>query len=178
MRQIELNLNAANTPERVLRAKRDGALVAVMVFGALRESEAAALLRPDIELGERKGRLLVRLGKGEKSRPIPLNGEARRWLAEWLKVCPTDQVFDLTTRAIQKRIALIGAQAAIEELTPHRLRHTCLKRMVDGGAQLTAAQKIAGHAKIETTARYAMAGWADLEEAVEGVILGKSKRGA
>lgn len=178
MRQLEINLNAANTQGRRDRAVRDAALVAVMVFGGLRESEAAALLAMDVTLSERAGKLSVRLSKGEKSREVPLNSEARRWLGAWLAILKPENgvtpVFEISTRMIQDRVADLGKEAGISELTPHRLRHTCAKRMIDGGAQLTAVQKILGHAKLETTARYTMAGWEDLESAVEGGISGRA----
>lgn len=185
MRQLELNLNAANTGQRRERALRDGGLVALMVFAGLRVSEVCALQAGDVALSEKRGRVTVRLGKGEKQRIVPLNSEARRWLGEWLKACgeiaktrilfPNYDAGPLTMRAIEKRLAQIGTQAGVKELTPHRLRHTCAKRLIDSGTPLTVVQRILGHATIETTARYAMAGWEDIEEAVEGITLGKRR---
>ena len=187
MRQLEINVNAANTPARRQRALRDAALVGVMAFAGLRESEAAALTLEDVQLSPRSGSVVVRHGKGGSRRSIPLSSEARRILSAWLDVRPRsgcvrpaagnhlfiDESGDaLSTRAIQKRIRALGAAAAVEGLTPHRLRHTCAKRMVDAGRQLTEVRQVLGHAKIETTCRYAQAGWEDLEAAVESVHLG------
>lgn len=188
MRQLELNLNMANTPARKERACRDGAVMALLTNAGLRVSEVCDLQVGDIELSDKRGRVTVRLGKGQKQREIPLNSEARSWLSTWLKyhgqmkreciLFPNYDGTQLTTRAVEKRVAQIGAQAGVIGLIPHRLRHTCAKRMIDSGAPLTAVQRVLGHSKIETTARYAMAGWEDIEEAVEGVILGKSRRTA
>lgn len=186
IRQLEINLNAANTPTRKARAIRDGALVALLTNAGLRVSEVCALWKSDVDLSSKRGKVTVRLGKGQKQREIPLNSEARRWLAEWLKVrgeSPGSDYFfpsyndqELTIRAVEKRVTQISDQAGVIALTPHRLRHTCAKRMIDSGAQLTAVQRVLGHSKIETTARYAMAGWEDIEEAVEGIVLGKARR--
>ena len=74
----------------------------------------------------------------------------------------------MTTRTVQRVVAEIGRLAGLE-VSPHDLRHTCLKRMVDAGTPLTVVQKIAGHKKLETTARYIKPGWGDLEKAVERV---------
>ena len=179
MRQVEINQHAANTARRKRLALRDAALVAVMAYAGLREGEACGLRTEDVELGARRGRITVRLGKGQKSREVPVSADLRRWLSAWLAEGPGELVFeDISTRAVQKRVAELGAQAGIEGLTPHRLRHSCAKRMLDGGAQLGAVQKILGHAKLETTARYTQPGWEDLEEAVDGVALGKIRKGA
>jgi integrase/recombinase XerC len=188
MRQLEVNLNAANTPARQARAVRDGALIALLTNAGLRVSEACELRKSDVELSGKRGKVTIRLGKGQKQREIPLNGEARRWVSEWLKMCadtpldgylfPNYDEGQLSTRAVEKRTAELSEQAGVAGLTPHRLRHTCAKRMIDSGAPLTAVQRVLGHSKIETTARYAMAGWEDIEEAVEGITLGKNRRAA
>lgn len=181
MRQVELDVNGANTPLRRWRAIRDAAAVSVMVFAGLREAELVALLCSDVKISERKGLVVVRMGKGQKYREIPLNTEARRALGQWLEVRPSgmgalfvdESGHSLTTGAIQARVDSIGAAAKIDDLSPHRLRHTAAKRMLDAGRPLTEIQKILGHAKLSTTAKYLLAGWEDLEEAVEAIGQGK-----
>ena len=82
-------------------------------------------------------------------------------------------LFDVDVRQAQKMVGALGERAKVEDLTPHALRHTCAKRMVDAGRPLTEIQKILGHEKLETTARYCQPGWEDLERAVESIILGE-----
>jgi len=74
----------------------------------------------------------------------------------------------LTTRQVQRVVAEIGRQAGIE-LTPHMLRHTFAKRLVDNGSPLTVAQKLLGHSRLDTTSRYVKPGWDDLARAVESL---------
>mgnify|MGYP007100060557 CR=1 FL=1 len=187
MRRLEIEINAANTDLRRWRAIRDQAMVMVMAHAGVREGELVALTVADVQLGERAGRLVVRLGKGQKRREIPLNREARRAIGAWLEARAAAEISGawlfvderscpLSTRAVQKRVAALGAAAGVAELTPHRLRHTCAKRMIDAGRALTEVQLILGHARIETTARYTQAGWEDLEEAVESVGYGKARK--
>lgn len=64
--------------------KRNLALVMLLLQTGLRIGECAALNLEDIEFGEKAGKLLVRSGKGNKSRIIPLNGSARQALADYL----------------------------------------------------------------------------------------------
>lgn len=183
VRYLENSVNQANTPRRKDRATRDWAMAAVMLYAGLRVEEVASLLVEDLTLSDRKGRILVRRGKGDKAREVPLNSEARRALTAWLGVQLADPSADaslfssdsgdrITTRAIEKRITSIGEAAKIANLHPHRLRHTCAKRMIDSGVPITVVQKILGHARIQTTARYTQPGWEDLEQAVEAGTLG------
>lgn len=182
LRQMELGVAQASTPARRWRALRDSALVGVMLFAGLRVDEAANLRVADVVLGERSGKVVVRLGKGDKRREVPLCREARRLLGLYLTHNPSperkgesaffvdDDGMALSVRGIQKRVARLGAACGLAELTPHMLRHTCAKRMVDGGRPITEVQLILGHAKIETTARYCQPGWGDLERAVETIF--------
>ncbi len=183
MRSLEGAVNGASTELRKWRAVRDGAMVALMVFAGLRVAEAAALALGDVELSERKGKVIVRLGKGQKYREVPLGAEARRWLGAWLDVHPGGEWLfvdeagrPVSARAMQKRVMAIGVAARIEGLSPHDLRHTCAKRMVDAGRPLTEVARILGHAKLTTTARYTQPGWGDLEDAVESIGLGRTMR--
>ena len=170
---MELDLASANTDLRLARAKRDGALVAVMVYGGLRVDEACSLSKKDVQITERRGRLVVLRGKGDKYREVPLNSEARHWLSEWMAVGGNGStLFEVDVRMAEKIVKGIKERAGVNELTPHGLRHTCAKRMVDAGRPLTEVKEILGHEKLETTARYCLPGWEDLEGAVESIMLG------
>lgn len=63
---------------------RDLALVTLLLQTGLRVSEACKLALEDIDLGERKGLLRIREGKGQKERVVPLNSDARRALQVYL----------------------------------------------------------------------------------------------
>ena len=51
-------------------------------------------------------------------------------------------------------------------VTPHMLRHSLAKRMLERGAQLTEIQRILGHSRLETTARYVTPSEEDLRVAL------------
>ncbi len=168
---MERGINAADTEQRRALAVRDAAMVGLMLFAALREAEVCALRVEDIQIGERKGSVWVR-GKGEKGRRVPLAREGRELLRLHLAGRADGSAFGVTTRAVQRRVAALGAAAGIEGLTPHRLRHTCAKRMVDAGVNLGIVKEILGHARLDTTLIYTAPGAEDLERAVELVALG------
>jgi len=62
---------------------REYAIVMLMLQTGVRIGECAALCWGDITLGERRGDLLVRSGKGRKARTIPLTLSARQALATY-----------------------------------------------------------------------------------------------
>ncbi|MHB0964838.1 MAG: tyrosine-type recombinase/integrase [Bellilinea sp.] len=179
MRQVERLVNGATTEHWRRQAARDQAMIALMRYCGLRVGELVALDLGDVILGERSGRIVVRRGKGDKRRTVPMNSEARRALGYWLALRGIGQsgepVFSgkgtarLTTRSVERRVAEIGRLAGLE-LTPHRMRHTFCKGLIDAGEPVTVAQRLAGHARSETTKRYILPGWDDLAAAVEKLI--------
>src|SRR5205814_572283 len=64
---------------------RDQALACLLFYTGLRLSECAALNVDDILISARKGMVIVRSGKGDKYREVPLNAEVRKILKDWLK---------------------------------------------------------------------------------------------
>lgn len=178
-RTIERMVNAPrpNTEAARLMAMRDAAMAALMLWAGLREHEVAQLDLSDLVIGERKGRVIVRNGKGNKRREIPLNTEALRAIATWCTARGGEPgaLFSgksggrITEKGIQDRVRVIRSAAGLDEdVTPHALRHTFAKRMVDAGVQIGTVQKLLGHSRLETTLAYTKPGWKDLEKAVEG----------
>jgi site-specific recombinase XerD len=55
----------------------------------------------------------------------------------------------------------------LNALTPHVLRHTCAKRLLDAGAPLTEVAEILGHEDLDITRRYTQPSVADLQRVVD-----------
>lgn len=175
VRQMELAVNGATTDHWRWQAVRDQAIVTLMLHAGLREAEVCALDWDDVTISERKGRVIVRRGKGDKRREIPLNVEARRAIRLWREISDgAGAMFvgkgggRISTRLVQNRVKVLRTAAGLgDEATPHALRHTFAKRLLDGGAPLTVVSKLLGHSRLETTARYVQPGWDDFEQGVE-----------
>jgi integrase len=177
IRWMEHAVDHANTDQQRDDARRNVAMLGLMLFAALREGEVVALRAADIKISERKGKVIIRSGKGGKYGEVPLSLEAREALKPYLSIYPGDGnggfLFMISTRQVQNIVADIGREAQVDDLTPHRFRHTAIKRMLDAGKDPIAVQAIARHAKFSTTLGYAKPGWEDMERAVEGVSMGR-----
>jgi site-specific recombinase XerD len=152
--------------------------VVLMLFTALRLSEAVALDLDDVQVTGRKGRVVVRSGKGDLLREVPLNPLVRQVLDEWLTeraaiATPGEQaVFlsragpRLSIRAADSVVRKVAGMAGLE-LSAHVLRHTCLTGLVRRGTDLVTVAELAGHSRVETTRRYSLPSEADRQQAVD-----------
>lgn len=173
------------TAARRVRALRDRAICAVMLYAGLREMEVANLQMADLALTERRGMVTVRRGKGDKRRQVPVADVGlRKILRRWLEargdgdgyLFPNETGGRLSERSIQELVGKIGERCGVDDLRAHRLRHTFGKRMADAGVALQTIAALMGHSSLEVTRRYVQPGEEDLVEAVELVSLGKHGR--
>jgi integrase/recombinase XerC len=126
-------LDAAGKPERNLPglAERDQLVLRALVTTGLRRSELCALEWRDLELDGRKKSLLVRHGKGDKSRsqPIPARlARELRTLRDARQPTPTDPVFcGLNGGRLQETILadIIRRAATRAGIEKHVTAHTC-----------------------------------------------------
>ena len=149
----------------------------LMLFTALRISEAVALDVDDVRITTRKGVLAV-MGKGEMQREVPLNALVRQVLDEWLEqrsvlaregeraLWISRTGGRLSARSADRDVRMVAAGAGLE-LSAHTLRHTCLTGLVRRGNDLVMVAELAGHQKLETTRRYTLPSAADRQRAVE-----------
>lgn len=147
--------------------RRDRAVLEVLYATALRRAELVALDVADLDLAE--GTVLVRNGKGGRSRIVPLGEPAthvlvdylRKTRGRWLRQRGTTALFLAATgRRISKAtIGMIVRQAAKTaeldgRITPHSLRHAMATHMLRAGADVRHVQELLGHADITTTEIY------------------------
>jgi len=158
---------------------RNWAAVTLMLQAGLRVEEAALCDVGDITLNERSGSVLIRSGKGDKERSVPLNLVARNALRAWLDLRPatvsaalfTGKETDrLTTRSLQRIVEELGRQIGVPDLTPHWLRYTFAKRLEVSSITIEQIRDLLGHRSIETTRRYLRSSAEELQSAVEGMM--------
>jgi integrase/recombinase XerC len=151
----------ADTPQWVIA--RDRAVLLLLYGCGLRISEALNLSRRDAPLDDDT---LNVLGKGGKTRLVPVLPLAREAVRQYLDLCPkplgpADPLFvgvkggRLKPRIIQLLIArLRGALGLPQNATPHALRHSFATHLLSSGADLRSIQELLGHASLSTTQIY------------------------
>lgn len=177
-RTAETDMQNARTEPAKRWAQRDYALIMLLLNTGLRAGEVCALTVGDITLSDRKGQVMVRSGKGTKQRLLPLNQPVREALSGWLKLRPASpktQVFlgqrgDALTESALRRILDALSRRADVDASPHTLRHTFGKRLVDNGITLEKVATLMGHSNLNTTRIYITPGQQDLERAVETLV--------
>ena len=161
---------------------RDRAIVTLLLYTAVRLHELVALDVDDVSTSARKGLLIVRSGKGDVYREIPLNRPCRDAVDVWTKqrrsvaeereralfIGPRGG--RLTPRSIDRVVRSVAGRAGLE-LSPHTLRHTCVTNLVRGGNDLVLVAELAGHRRLETTRRYSLPSAADRQAAMEALEL-------
>jgi site-specific recombinase XerD len=142
------------------------AVLAVLIFGGLRRQELLDLRVSDIDLSE--GRILVRNGKGSKSRSVYVCDDGKAALAEWITLravmgCRHDYLFVTDARrrmgdqGLDRMLDEVRAMADLadrEYIKPHTIRHGCATRLLQNGADLRSIQQFLGHSDLKTTAIY------------------------
>jgi site-specific recombinase XerD len=174
LREIEKEKNA-------FKLVRDLAIAQMMMQAGCRVEEVANLELRDIEVNCRSGNVIIRHGKRDKYREVPLNKDAREAIKDYLKVRENHKYKDsqflfvserspkMTVRAIQHLIEKYGESAKIEGLTSHILRHTFCHNLIAAKEGIEKVAILAGHSSLESTRIYTVPGKKELQDAVEKI---------
>jgi site-specific recombinase XerD len=159
---------------------RDCAMFALMYACGLRRAEVVALDLADYNASD--GALMIRKGKGNKSRVVYVQDGARQWLAKWLKMRgdTSGALFvpilksgaietqrRLTTQAVWYILQQRAKQAKVKDVSPHDLRRSFVSDLLDRGADVGVVSRLAGHANVQTTLRYDRRGEVVKRQAVQ-----------
>ncbi|MBP5443202.1 MAG: tyrosine-type recombinase/integrase [Treponema sp.] len=170
-------------PEKkeLLWEKRDKALFEMLYSSGCRVGEIANLCITDLTADHSSA---VVVGKGQKSRRVFFEEDARKALDAYLKDrderfpeasmrggATVEQVFlsqkglPLTEHGIWYIVSrYTGAEGSGRHLSPHAFRHTFATAMLSGGADIRSVQEMLGHSSISTTQRYTHVTTARLKE--------------
>jgi integrase/recombinase XerC len=147
---------------------RDKAIMELFYSSGLRLAELVGLDLTDVDLADRTARVL---GKGAKTRIVPIGTHAvnalRAWLAARTPLLEARRVADhaalfigrggrrLTARAVQLRVASWARRQGIElHVHPHMFRHSFATHLLESSGDLRGVQELLGHADIGTTQVY------------------------
>jgi site-specific recombinase XerD len=135
-----------------------------MLRCGLRVEEVVNLHLDDLDF--RRGKIVVRCGKGGKGRVVYMSPDAHRALTEYLKRRPKSRAKALflvgkgtlkgkpiSVRGIQKRMEFYGKRSGLRA-SCHQLRHTMATQLLNADTDLVVVQDLLGHSRIATTQRY------------------------
>ena len=141
---------------------RDLAIVEIMYSSGLRVSETANINLDDFE--EEMTFLRV-LGKGSKTRLVPLGRYAVNAINNWIKERSkyseeSSALFinlkgsRLSVRSIQLRLKRLATKQGLPPVHPHMLRHSFATHILESSGDLRTIQELLGHSSLSTTQIY------------------------
>ena len=154
---------------------RDRAMMELFYSSGLRVSELCALRWGDLDLAGGEVRVL---GKGRKTRIVPVGRHAREALVAYLAVepaPPSAPVFPgrgagpISARAVQKRVRELAMRQGVwKRVHPHLLRHSFASHVLESSGDLRGVQELLGHANIATTQIYTHLDFQHLAKVYDG----------
>lgn len=146
---------------------RDAALLAVMYGGGLRRAELVGL---DVDQWDGAAGALAVIGKGNKERIVYLSSAGVRLVTRWIAVRGQESGPLFLPVASRRRASFVdrrmtpqavlyileqrAGRAKVKAFSPHDLRRSFISSLLDAGADIATVQKMVGHSRVETTARY------------------------
>ncbi len=142
---------------------RDKAIMELFYSSGLRLSELTGLDLTDIDLVDRTVRVL---GKGGKTRVLPVGRHAveaiSRWLLERTKIADVGNTAlfvgkrgdRISPRSVQKQVAAWARSQIGVHVHPHMFRHSFATHLLESSHDLRGVQELLGHANIATTQIY------------------------
>jgi integrase/recombinase XerC len=143
---------------------RDKAMMELFYSSGLRLAELVGLDLQDIDLTDRVVRVL---GKGSKTRVVPVGRHAAeaitRWLQERTKLAAVGNTAlfvgkrgeRISPRSVQKQVAQWARRQGLGvHVHPHMFRHSFATHLLESSQNLRGVQELLGHANIATTQIY------------------------
>lgn len=158
---------------------RDRAMLELMYSTGLRRTEVTQLVIYDVDFAKRL--VVVRRGKGGRSRVVPCGARALAWSLKYLEDARPELVaheaesaffvsgegLTFSPDGLGKRIAKILKASGVRRRhggVCHILRHTMATQMLEGGADIRYIQEMLGHATLSTTQIYTRVSITKLQE--------------
>lgn len=157
---------------------RNAAILAVMDGAGLRREEVATMRYGDLDLEE--GSLTI-IGKGDKQRWVPVELGVIAYLLDWIdyrgkhdgpmfhpvqKHGRIRRERGITPQSVYAVIRKCYTKASIPRCSPHDFRRTYATAIIENTGDITHAQALLGHDRIDTTAVYDLRGRKRLRKAV------------
>jgi site-specific recombinase XerD len=134
-----------------------------VAYGAgLRAMEVVSLKVTDID--SKRMMIRVEMGKGRKDRFAMLSPQLLELLRDWWRIARPkawmfpgrDPIKPMSTRQLNRACHMAAELAGLPKwIAPHTLRHSFATHLLENDIDIRVIQVLLGHAKLDTTARYA-----------------------
>ncbi len=143
-------------------------IVLLLIDTGLRISELVSITLSNVDL---TGGFIKVVGKGQKTRFVPLSPETRREISRYLKVSrprltPSDSHYlylfatpdggPISVNSVQQYLRRLATSAGLDgvRVTPHVLRHSFASAYIANGGNPFTLKEILGHTTLAMTMRY------------------------
>jgi integrase/recombinase XerD len=154
---------------------RNRAIMEVLYSTGIRRMELAQLKITDLDM--ERGTVMIRHGKGDKDRMLPIGDRAIAWIMKYLNEVRPELVIGLSdnylflgatgegltpnsvTHLVRRHIREAGKQGSC-----HSFRHSMATLMLENGADIRYIQAMLGHTNLNTTEIYTQVSITKLKE--------------
>jgi integrase/recombinase XerD len=176
--EVEQVLNGVSLTDAI--GIRDRAILETFYSTGMRRKELLNLKLLDLDA--ERGTVMIRQGKGNKDRMIPIGERALAWIQKYLDevrpkyiVEPDKGILFLTVegdifncqRVTQIARKYVNASGIGKTGACHLFRHTMATLMLEGGADIRFIQQMLGHVKLQTTEIYTQVSIRKLKQVYE-----------
>lgn len=158
------------TCHKLKDADRNRAIILLLLDTGLRAAEICGLKIIDLDL---RNRYALPFGKGDKERRLPFSARTGQVLFKYLAarrderasspLFATDHGRALDRIQLLKLLAAAGQRAGVQNVHPHRFRHTFAIQYLRNGGDAYTLQELLGHTTMEMVRKYLKIAQIDLD---------------
>lgn len=169
---------------------RDYCIVLIFLTCGVRVSEIVGINLQDLKLDDSDQQFLTIRGKGNKERQVFLSDACVDAINDYLRIREDTYQPDwqsksalflsrkhnrMSVDAVQMMVKKATKRAGLQELSPHKLRHTAATIMVQNGVDIRTIMDVLGHEDLSTTQIYTHCSDGQLRVAVRANPLSKGR---
>jgi site-specific recombinase XerD len=161
--EVEALLETTGSQQPSL-ARRDSAILMLLLHTGLRVNELVALRLDDVQFDHPGTRLMVKDGRGGETRRIPLESQVCHALSEYLSSRPdvagethlflSREGRPLSARSVQRIVSSSARAAGLEGVSAQLLRRTYANHLLARTGDLALVSRRLGHQSLAATTRY------------------------
>jgi integrase/recombinase XerD len=144
-----------------------GVRASELCLDAERPKEETGLLMENLILGRGTESYIRVIGKGSKVRTVPIGDATRQIVQKYLNrerpnkenpyVFLAQGGLPLSVKRLEETLHVLGDHAGIEDVHPHRFRHTFAVNQLIAGTSSFVLMQLMGHTTLEATKTYTRA---------------------